>query len=513
MGPFFAGKERTRKVKSEPFLFSWDFSSPLNYTTKTEPSHPRRMTIHNFGRDLANSPAFSNSDNNSWSTPPAFLSYDQDPAVTSYEDVSSSSADIQEKMEKIFDKSLKEVKYFQNLPIAGTSDGLMAALFLDEAQVDGTYLDLFLATHSCFLNSKELFDLLKDVYFGANRWAEFKILAQRALAIIKRWFELFPTDFRSGSELNKEISVFGNVISELRLDSLQLKSPSSSFQSFNNYERDKASLNGQSPNSIKFLEFQPAEVARQLALLDWEKFASIPPSEFLSEAESLATQHWINDYERGINWVASEIITTPNPKQRAVVIKRFIEIAEYSLRINNIHGVAKITTALGLSFVARLKTSWKDVSQKYISKLKSLQGLLTPMNGYSKLKAYQAQVALPLVPHHNLLSQELEEAKGAHSSIHSHHDDLDNSSVSQWVNFNHMKGLGAILLRVAALQATPFKFKQVPEMRNYLFSPPVVLSNKELVLGSRSCEPAQESPSSTTDRKVHALRLRENRKC
>jgi len=65
------------------------------------------MTIHNFGRDLANSPAFSNSDNNSWSTPPAFLSYDQDPAVTSYEDVSSSSADIQEKMEKIFDKSLK----------------------------------------------------------------------------------------------------------------------------------------------------------------------------------------------------------------------------------------------------------------------------------------------------------------------------------------------------------------------------------------------------------------------
>jgi len=31
--------------------------------------------------------------------------------------------------------ALQEVKYFQNLPIAGTSDGLMAALFLDEAQV------------------------------------------------------------------------------------------------------------------------------------------------------------------------------------------------------------------------------------------------------------------------------------------------------------------------------------------------------------------------------------------
>jgi len=46
------------------------------------------------------------------------------------------------------------------------------------------------------------------------------------------------------------------------------------------------------------LMFSVIKVARQLALLDWEKFASIPPSEFLSEAESLATQHWINDYER-----------------------------------------------------------------------------------------------------------------------------------------------------------------------------------------------------------------------
>jgi hypothetical protein len=31
---------------------------------------------------------------------------------------------------------------------------------------------------------------------------------------------------------------------------------------------------------------------------------------------------------QGINWVATEIVMTPNPKQRAIVIQRFIEIAE-----------------------------------------------------------------------------------------------------------------------------------------------------------------------------------------
>jgi hypothetical protein len=31
---------------------------------------------------------------------------------------------------------------------------------------------------------------------------------------------------------------------------------------------------------------------------------------------------------QGVHWVATEIVMTPNPKQRAIVLQRFIEIAE-----------------------------------------------------------------------------------------------------------------------------------------------------------------------------------------
>lgn len=55
--------------------------------------------------------------------------------------------------------------------------------------------------------------------------------------------------------------------------------------------------------SPSLLDFHPLEVARQLALIDWELFAAIPHQEFVAKAwdnpaSSPVSQKWFNYYEQ-----------------------------------------------------------------------------------------------------------------------------------------------------------------------------------------------------------------------
>lgn len=71
-------------------------------------------------------------------------------------------------------------------------------------------------------------------------------------------------------------------------------------------------------------------------------------------------------------WVATEIVLTPNPKQRSVVIERFIDLAHLCFELRNFNALMAIHMALNLSSVSRLKAGWKGVSPKHLQKLKEI---------------------------------------------------------------------------------------------------------------------------------------------
>lgn len=76
-----------------------------------------------------------------------------------------------------------------------------------------------------------------------------------------------------------------------------------------------------------------------------------------------------------------------------------------------------------------------------------------------------------------------------------------------WVNFEKMALMGHALLEIATLQSTPLQLEEVAVIRQYLVSPPVVLSDRNLGLRSRSCEPAQESPIYAVQREKSLLKV------
>ncbi|ELR20503.1 RasGEF domain containing protein [Acanthamoeba castellanii str. Neff] len=549
-------------------------------------------------------------------------------------------ADFQRQLDDFLQKRVTEVKYVDRAPVSGTVDGLVAALFHDDDAMDPLYVDLFLAAHRYFIGPRDLLARLQDMYVRVplttrlskkhkHLRSQLLHIRLRVVTILKKWLELFYSDFSADPALLKDLEAFEKLMSGLGGKSLHWQAILRISRAKAQLKQDKvkrAALKREAPKPLvprqlqspSLLDFHPLEVARQLALIDWELFAAIPHQEFIakawdSPALSPVSQKWINHYEQGINWVATEIVMTPNPKQRAIVIQRFIEIAECCLSLNNFNGTIQIISALGTHFVVRLKTAWKGVPPKYTAKLRALEELVIPADGYARLKVYMAELSPPLVPYHQLLHHDLsaiddrnasfvslahssgaiasrdakrrgggggsgsekvrkdsgEEASGqggqgrknskkaeatgdgglsgSGSSIGAAASSAEpqggtttsalslsssalalggsgsgigggkavsarsNSggggaagAAAVWVNFEKMALMGHALLEIATLQSTPLQLEEVAVIRQYLVSPPVVLSDRNLGLRSRSCEPAQESP-------IYAVRRRNSK--
>lgn len=78
-----------------------------------------------------------------------------------------------------------------------------------------------------------------------------------------------------------------------------------------------------------------------------------------------------------------------------------------------------------------------------------------------------------------------------------------------WVNFAKMTDVARTLQAIKLHTSHAYKLLTVEVVRNYLLNPPLVLEDKELSLGSRNCEPSQESPSTSarTTKKISVSSL------
>ena len=87
---------------------------------------------------------------------------------------------------------------------------------------------------------------------------------------------------------------------------------------------------------IKFLDVDALEIARQFTILDSKLFAKITAEECLSKAWPKKFKNNVMPNFRAIadmsnlvtGWVAMSVVTQPDVRRRAAIIKHFIAIAD-----------------------------------------------------------------------------------------------------------------------------------------------------------------------------------------
>lgn len=108
----------------------------------------------------------------------------------------------------------------------------------------------------------------------------------------------------------------------------------------------------------------------------------------VAERERLAPN--ICKYAKWFNkismWAATEIIQLKDAGERAVIISKFIIVADELLKHRNFNGVMEMLSALHGSSISRLKQSWALIPENFTKKFDEITELMAPAKNFEKYR-------------------------------------------------------------------------------------------------------------------------------
>jgi hypothetical protein len=190
-------------------------------------------------------------------------------------------------------------------------------------------------------------------------------------------------------------------------------------------------------------------------------------------------------------WVATEIVLSPNSRERAKVLTRFIQIMDELRQENNFNGMMQIYAALNYSYVTRLRKSWAELDTKTQATFKSIQHLLSTTQNYKIYRDMLETVQQPCVPVQGFILgdlvyiEELPDREGDRQ---------------EYVNWEKMSMLAKVFGDVIRFQKVPYAYEEDLQITSFLLSLPHqarILSERELQERSATAEKDEDLASSS----------------
>jgi son of sevenless-like protein len=210
--------------------------------------------------------------------------------------------------------------------------------------------------------------------------------------------------------------------------------------------------------------FDAEEVARQLALMEFEWFRQILPTELLNKA-------WINSKADAPNiccmitrsntipfWVATEIVQRDNIDERVAILRKFIYIADHCRALNNYNALMEILSGLNMTAIYRLKKTWGSLSPKTLAIFQSLNQLMSPDANFKAYRELLKKVTQPRVPYLGRYLTDLVFTEDAMPLY------LENGLIHFW----KCKAISQIVLDLTSHQKQPYMLAEVTDIQCYL---------------------------------------------
>jgi len=241
------------------------------------------------------------------------------------------------------------------------------------------------------------------------------------------------------------------------------------------------------------LKYGSGAIAKQMTLIDFEIVSAMNVTDLRNKILHPDVGKWesVSNCSSHFNkmsfWVATQIIIAPNCKTRAEIIEKFISISAKLYKYRNFHGVYQVLSGLRNVNVRRLKTCWKNVSQRSMNILQRLEQAVSHINNYAQYRSNIKECQnkrVPAVPLICLILQDL-------TFINDGNEDTMSDGK---VNFEKWSLFGSCMLNFTRLMETRYTFHKNSTIRRMLQNDLLILPETLLMKHSYAIEGPKRYP-------------------
>ncbi|KAI9318088.1 ras guanine nucleotide exchange factor domain-containing protein [Dichotomocladium elegans] len=371
--------------------------------------------------------------------------------------------------------------------------GTLAALverLTPHDQLDMNFIRTFLLTYRSFCMARQLFELLvarfnQPVPDGLTA-AEFedwrerkqKVIQLRVFNVFKMWIEYY---FSTEEDQN------------LLDDVLQFIHATPDFFAKNQLERVIQQLQNDSDNPVRkmvsmprdapepmlprnmtkfrLLDIPPLELARQMAIMNFDLYRSIKPSECLHKGWSGAddgSQSSPNvrktiDYNNRVTlWVCGSILSSRDAKKRSEIVKYWIQVSEKCNELNNFNTCMAILSAFDSSSIGRLRRTWDGIGQRHLSSLACLRSLFSPNRNFIEYRTHVHSVNPPCIPFLGIYLQDLTFIEDGNPNV------INNQGHQVHINFSKLDKIGRVIRELQQFQNVAYSLQSVAPLQTFI---------------------------------------------
>ncbi|ELR15076.1 RasGEF domain containing protein [Acanthamoeba castellanii str. Neff] len=339
----------------------------------------------------------------------------------------------------------------------GTVWGILNFLLTEDMPNSDKAIAAFLTTHTLFTESGHVLDLAINFFEGSAHaqasdtfqrlWNKYKgqFTQARVLQMLEKWLAKYPGAFvrRSpfASPANKAAaspapaamrktldafleratakaaSQFEQALARLRdrLGALtataaaaQCEEPDEGLDDDNSTPEDFEGSDDEllkEYQALDLLKIKTEVLARQLTLIDYELLQGLTHEELLEQRWKRQAKfcpnvrRFVNHFNYISAVVTTSIVLQITDKARAKFIKKWVEVADKCLQLNNISCALDIVSGIGSSPIFRLRKTWSRVSKSLVKRLEGLQAELTRSHSYKRLRDRLFTATPPCVPY------------------------------------------------------------------------------------------------------------------
>ncbi|KAG0034782.1 hypothetical protein BGZ81_003186 [Podila clonocystis] len=376
----------------------------------------------------------------------------------------------------------------------GTLPALVERLTLHDG-LDSNFVATFLLTYRSFASTEELFTLLFRRFsvmapvgldeYEMEEWTRRKLtpIRLRVMNIIKSWLEAYYLeDEEEDRQILPRIKEFceANLMHEtISFTAVQLmKLVEKRETSDGAFRRMVLNLSTQAPQPItprnlkriRFMDLDPLELARQLTILETNIYNRIRPVECLGKAwtssdpveaaKAVNIKKIIETSNCYANWINEIVLSEPEIKKRAAILKHLVAVAEKLRQLNNFSTLSTTTAALNLSPIHRLKRTWEIVPSKTLNTLAALGKLTSSARNWADYRVEIHSVNPPCVPFVGVYLTDLVMIEDGNPDIL--------ARTENHINFKKRVGVAEVIREIQQYQNVPYCLTVVPEIQAFI---------------------------------------------